>query len=165
MLHPVYGRDEGIQKSTRSHGTNVMMITHDKLSYLIISHLENGRKRNSIAASVQKSCLDNQCYSQWFPSRNTHNFAAAADFNSTWLFSHAKTSKTHLSRTSDFALFIPLIINGLQLSASPVCWPPPTEIAPSVGEQHIPTANVLSEWYLFPLGSFQVSLQIGRIKH
>lgn len=85
---------EGIQKSTHAHGTNVMMMTHDKLSYLIISHPENGRKRNSIAASIQKRCLDNQCCSQWFPSRNTHNFATAADSNSTWLLCHAKTSKT-----------------------------------------------------------------------
>ena len=151
MLHPVHGRDEGIQKSTHSHGTNVMMITHDKLSYLIISHMENGRKRNSIAASVQKSCLDNQCYSQWFPSRNTHNFAAAADSSGIWLFSRAKTSKTDPSQTSDFGLFIPLIINGLQLSTSPACWPLPRKIAPVVGEQRIPATKVLSKWYLFLL--------------
>lgn len=90
MLHPVHQKDEGMQESTRSHGTDVMMITHDKLSYFIRSHPENGRKRNSTAASIQKSCLDNQHCSQWFPSRNTHSFAAAADSNSTWLFSHAK---------------------------------------------------------------------------
>lgn len=117
------------QRSTHSHRNNVTMITHDKLSYLIRSHPENGRKRNSTAASVQKSCLDNQHCTQWFPSPNTHNFAAAADSESTWLFSHAKISKPHPSQSSDFALFIPQIKNGFQLSAAPGYWLLPTNTA------------------------------------
>lgn len=163
MLHPVYGRQEGIQKSTRSHGTNVTMITHDKLSYLIISHLENGRKRNSTAANVQKSCLDNQCCCQWFPSRNTHNFAAAADSNSTWLFSHAKTSKTY----PDHWLCTVYSPNYQRISAFCIsCMLTPTN---KNCTQHWKTAYSNSKgpkWVVSfsPLDNFQVSLQIGRIK-
>lgn len=153
---------EGIRKSSRSHRTDVTMITHDKLSYLIISHPENGRKRNSIATSIQKSCLDNQCCSQWFPSRNTHNFAAAADSNSTWLFRRAKTSKTYPSWMSDFALFVPLITNGLEFAASPECWPPAARTAPSIGRIVYSKSKVLSRQHLSPpLYTFLVCCQTG----
>lgn len=143
---PVLALCVGGQRSLCSHGTDVTMITRDKLSYLIRSHLENGRNRNSSAASVQKSCLDNQCCAQWFPSRNTHNFAAAADSESTWLFSHAETSKPYPSQSSDSALFLPLITNGFQLSASPGYWLLPTNCT-----QHwrTATAKLQSEGHLF----------------
>lgn len=113
---------KGQSSSPLFHRAAVMMISQDKLSYCIRSHPENGRKRNSTAASGQKSCSDNQGCTQWFPSRNTHGFAAAADSQSTWLLSHAKASKPCPSQSSDLALFIPLIKNWFQLSAAPGYW-------------------------------------------
>ena len=42
-------------RRAHSHETNVMLITQDKLSYLIINHVESLNQKKATAARIQKA--------------------------------------------------------------------------------------------------------------